>query len=232
MRRRVTQPFDARHVGRVVQQLGEVRVIAVDFTTVGVDVLAEERDLSNALARQLHHFAHYVRNRPAHFGTAGVRHDAERTVLAATFHDRQQRGRAIDLRCRQCVELLDRRKGDVDHLHDAGRDSPRARGVEQRRQPVQRLRTEHDVNVRRAALNRLAFLARDATADADQQRRGSRVFNGFQRPSCENTFSCAFSRTEQVFNSSTSASSADCTSSRPWLSRSRSSIRDESYSFI
>ena len=89
MRRRVAEAIDAGHVGRVVHQLGEIRVIVIDFAAVRVDVLAEEGDLANALARELHHFAQHVCDWTAHFRTARVRHDAERAVLAAAFHDRQ-----------------------------------------------------------------------------------------------------------------------------------------------
>ena len=51
-------------------------------------------------------------------------------------------------------------------------------------------------------------------------------------PSSENTFSCAFSRTEQVFMSSTSASAGSSAGLRPAPSRSTSAMRAESYSFI
>ena len=54
----------------------------------------------------------------------------------------------------------------------------------------------------------------------------------FQRPSSENTFSCAFSRIEQVFMSSTSASSGLSVSIMPWESPSTSAIFSESYTFI
>ena len=53
-----------------------------------------------------------------------------------------------------------------------------------------------------------------------------------QRPSWLKTFSAAFSRMEQVLSSSTSAAAGSSTTAAPWLSRSTSAIRDESYSFI
>ena len=74
------------------------------------------------------------------------------------------------------------------------------------RQAMQRLRAEHQVDERaRAAVMRLAFLARDAAAHADEHVRLG-FLSARHSPSSENTFSCAFSRTEQVFMSSTSAS--------------------------
>ncbi len=54
----------------------------------------------------------------------------------------------------------------------------------------------------------------------------------FQRPSWLKTFSCAFSRIEQVLIRMTSASSALSVSSRPSLAASTSAILAESYSFI
>jgi hypothetical protein len=44
-------------------------------------------------------------------------------------------------------------------------------------------------------------------------RPGLAAFQSFQRPSSENSFSCAFSRTEQVLSSSRSAASGSAVSS-------------------
>ena len=63
-------------------------------------------------------------------------------------------------------------------------------------------------------------------------RPGLSCFSSRHRPRWENTFSCAFSRTEQVFRRTTSASSGWLVSSRPADSRSTSAMRAESYSFI
>ncbi len=53
-----------------------------------------------------------------------------------------------------------------------------------------------------------------------------------QRPSWLKTFSCAFSRIEQVLTRTTSASSGLSVSSSPSLAASTSAILAESYSFI
>ena len=63
------------------------------------------------------------------------------------------------------VELLDLGKADV----DLRRGRSRAARAMSSRQPVQRLRAEHDVDVRRAPDDGRAFLARDAAADADDE---------------------------------------------------------------
>jgi hypothetical protein len=72
---------------------------------------------------------------------------------------------------------------------------------------MQGLRAEHQVHVGRALDDRLALLAGHAAADADHQVRLG-LLQRFQRPSWLNTFSCAFSRMEQVLTRITSASSA------------------------
>ncbi len=60
----------------------------------------------------------------------------------------------------------------------------------------------------------------------------SPVLNSFQRPSWLKTFSCAFSRIEQVLTRMTSASSGRSVSSSPSAWASTSAILAESYSFI
>ena len=61
---------------------------------------------------------------------------------------------------------------------------------------------------------------------------GRRRLSARQRPSSENTFSSAFSRTEQVLTSRTSASSGRSAGSRPCECASASAVLAESYSFI
>ncbi len=58
------------------------------------------------------------------------------------------------------------------------------------------------------------------------------VLRAFQRPIWENTFSCAFSRIEQVLIRMTSASNSLSVSSRPCSAASTSAILAESYTFI
>ena len=63
-------------------------------------------------------------------------------------------------------------------------------------------------------------------------RFGFFSFRWRTRPRSWNTFSCAFSRTEQVLNRITSASSGRSVLIMPSLSESTSTILSESYSFI
>ncbi len=54
----------------------------------------------------------------------------------------------------------------------------------------------------------------------------------FTRPRSVNTFSCAFSRTEQVLKRMRSASAGSAVFSKPSAAASTSAILSESYSFI
>ncbi len=63
-------------------------------------------------------------------------------------------------------------------------------------------------------------------------RSGRSAFSARTRPRSWNTRSCAFSRTEQVLNRMTSASSGRSVATRPSDAPSTSAILSESYSFI
>ena len=137
-----------------------------EAAAVGVDVLAEQRDFAHALVGEAGDFGQHVVERTRHFFAARVRHDAVAAVLAAAFHDRDERARAVDARGRQVVELFDFRERDVDL-----RAAAFAALVDHLRQTVQCLRAEHEIDIRRTRNDRRAFLARHAAAHADDQVR-------------------------------------------------------------
>ena len=91
--------------------------------------------------------------------------------------------------------------------------------VDQLRQAVQRLRAEHQVDVGRALDDRLAFLASRRSRRRRSARALAAASGACQRPSWLNTFSCAFSRIEQVLTRITSASSTSSVSSSPCAAR-------------
>ena len=157
---------DAVDFGDGADQQREVRDLALAIrAAVGVDVLAEQVDLAHALRGELRDFDQHVLERAADFGAAGVGHHAEAAVLAAAFHDRDERARAFGARLGQAVELLDLGEADVD-LRLAG-FAPLANEFGQ---AVQGLRAEHQVDVGRALDDAFAFLRGHAAADPDQHR--------------------------------------------------------------
>src|SRR5690606_27303129 len=91
---------------------------------------------------------------------------AEAAVLRAAFHDRHERGVAIDPGRREIVELLDLGKADVD-LRPAALAAP----GDELGQSVQRLRAEYHVDIGGPRHDGSAFLARHAAADADDELR-------------------------------------------------------------
>src|SRR5690606_40275350 len=94
---------------------------------------------------------------------ARVRHDTERAVLAAALHDRNERRRAFGTRRRERIELLDFGEADIDDRAAVALDF-----VDHCRQTVQGLRSEHEVDVRRPPGDAVPFLARYASAHADE----------------------------------------------------------------
>jgi hypothetical protein len=142
MRCRVADALEAgdfRHVIEQRRQIGDfahLRNRATHHAAVGVDVLAKERDFAHALVGQVCDFRQHVVERPRHLLAPRVRHDAERAILAAAFHDRHERARPFHPRRRQVVEFFDFGKADVDLRPSL---APRRDHL---RQAVQRLRTE------------------------------------------------------------------------------------------
>ena len=163
---RVADALDPGDLGDDLEQGREVGDLGrpAHRAAVGIDVLAEQGDLAHALVGQAGDLGEHVVERPRHLFAAGVGNDAVGAVLGAAFHDRDEGGRALDPRRRQVVELLDLGKADVDL-----RPLLALLAGQHRRQPVQGLRSEHEVDVGRALDDRRAFLAGDAAADADQR---------------------------------------------------------------
>ena len=178
-------------------------VAVVDRAAVGVHVLAEQRHFLHALRGEVGDLGQHVVERPRDFLAARVGHDAEAAVLAAAFHDRDEgarrrrrapaaggrTSRSRETRCRPAAGRCARRA--LDQLAAAGAASagrtPGRRRARARRSP--RLPGSRRSRRRRSSAPGVAR------------------FRCFTRPRSGNTFSCAFSRTEQVLNRMTSASS-------------------------
>src|SRR5690554_7768843 len=161
----VADAVDAVDGGNHFDQFCQVHLVAVvGVATIGVDVLAQQVHFAHALGGQVCYFGDDVVHRAADFFAAGVGHYAEGAVLAAAFHDRNERRRAVGTGFGQVVELLDFREADVDHAYAV---TLGAHFGDHIWQAVQGLRAEDHVYVRCPVKDGLAFLAGYAAADAD-----------------------------------------------------------------
>ena len=163
----VAQPRDAGNVREPVHQPAERRGAAVRaLAVIGVDVLAEQRDLADAGIGQALRLGDDRGDRPRHLGAARVGHDAERAELVAAFlHGDEGRHAALADRGAagrgELAELVLDRKLGVENLA--------VRGAGQHlRQPVIALRPDHEIDPGRAAEDLLAFGLRDAAGDGDR----------------------------------------------------------------
>jgi hypothetical protein len=98
----VPHATDAIHGADVAQQVGEQRtqtrvVVAalagrkLQVAPIRIDVLAEQRDLGDALLGEHLHLAQHVGVRTADLGATHRRHDAERATVVASDLDRDPR---------------------------------------------------------------------------------------------------------------------------------------------
>ena len=201
MRGREADALDARNRRDVVDQSREIGAgCRPPSRRVGVDVLAEQRDLAHALAREVRDLVQHLLERAADFLAARVGHDAEAAVLAAAFHDRNEGGGALRARRGQVVELLDLGEADVDLRAARALAAPRSSRAggagSAGRTPGRRTGA-------RAVMPSPSWLATQPPTPII--RCGRCCLSCRHSPSRENTFSCAFSRTEQVLNRITSA---------------------------
>ncbi len=111
----VADAVDAIDCRDHADQFGQIGGAAVmGSAAVAVDILSEQCDLPNAVFGQVNDFGKHIVERTADFLATGVRHHAERAVFAAAFHDRDERGRAVDARLGQAVKFFDLGKRNVD----------------------------------------------------------------------------------------------------------------------
>ena len=129
-----------------------------------VDILAEQRDLPHPARDQRARFGDQVREGPARLGAARVGHDAIGAEFVATLLHGQESGRALAAGAlRQRAELAVERHVEVDRLL-----APLGAG-DQVGQAVIGLRTDDDIDARRAARDLRPFGLRDAARDRDRR---------------------------------------------------------------
>ena len=204
-----------------------IRPVASSRPAVRVDVLAEQRHFLDALVGEIGDLGQHVVERPRHFLAARVRHDAERAVLAAAFHDRHERA-SRRRRAAAADGRTSRSRGT--------RCRPAARRIARRARIIAGSRCSVCGPNTRSTYGARATIAAPS-CDATQpptpiSTSGRAALSARTRPRSWNTRSCAFSRTEQVLNRMTSASSGRSVEREPSEAASTSAMRSESYSFI
>ena len=178
MRAREPHAADAIDGADRAQQVGEQRPQAsgriarvasreLQVAPVAVDVLAEQRDLGDAVGGQRLDLGDDVVERTADLGTAHGRDDAERAVVVAADLDRDPRV------VRRLAARGQRRREHrvvVDHggVEDLGERATRARAsIDELGGAMHVVRAEHDVDVRRPLADDLAILLGQAAGHHD-----------------------------------------------------------------
>ncbi len=173
VRAREANPLDA--VDRVdgAQQLCEARLgVRREVATVGVDVLAEQRDLANTLPCHRRHLGEDVCGRAAHLASADARDDAVRAHRVAA-HRHLNPGLDGTLALRREVGRKAALGFDAER-RSADADSARAEPVAQM---ADRPGAERDVHERVALEELLSLRLGVAAADGDD-RPGATAFQG------------------------------------------------------
>ena len=165
MRRREADPLDAVDRVERFEQVGEAgRVLpGAEVATVGVDVLAEHRDLAHAVGRERGDLGDDVAQPAAHLATPHLRHDAEGARVVAADLDRDPR------RVRGLAARRQRGRVRLVLLEDLDDRPLVARPREQRRGVGQVVGAEHDVDVAGPRHDLVPVLLGEAATDRDLQ---------------------------------------------------------------
>ena len=138
----------------------------------GVDVLSQQRDLARALRDQSPRLGDHRGCRPAALGAACVGHHAEAAEPVAALLDSQECGDPLRRgRVGQEVEFLLGRKIGLDHRPAGAGGTGHHLG-----QPMVGLRTQDDIDIRRARQDFVALRLRHAACDRQDHpsaRRGT-----------------------------------------------------------
>ena len=174
MRSGVAQPRDAGDLRESSKQTGQRDFPAARIqTVVGVHVLPKQAQFAGALLHERLRLPDHVLDRPRIFRPTRVRHHAKRAKSVTPFLDGEERGRPRTAAGGQLVELADRREVRAD-----GRCLARAVGSSQElRQPVVRLRADHDVDFGTSPADFRSFSLGHATGH-DETHAATRLASG------------------------------------------------------
>src|SRR5918994_1189694 len=90
----VSQPFDARKQRQMGQEIRKITGATWREAPVGIDVLAQQRDLADASTSETAHFILYIGDRPGEFRAARIRDDTKGAKFIAAFLNRHESGDA------------------------------------------------------------------------------------------------------------------------------------------
>ncbi len=129
---------------------------------VGVDGLAEERDLAVSPRREVECFELDLARPPAALPASRERDDAERAELIAPFDDRD-----VGLGTRSPRDRLELIRGGIGRELQKGRAVPLPRRLDGFREPFDVARAEHEIDEREPVEDAFADALRDAPGDSD-----------------------------------------------------------------
>ncbi len=162
---RVAQPADPIDLRGALKKARQrpgtpIRPVAV----IGVDVLADQRDLADPGRRQMLDFGEDFLHRPRDFRAARIGHDAEGAELVTTLLHGDESGNAARADChrarrREVIEFVVGRELGVDGFAAA------FRARQQFREPVIILRPEDQIDYGRTADDLFTFGLRDTAGD-------------------------------------------------------------------
>ena len=163
-------PLDAG-LAHLAQQLREPR-LAVDVAAVGVDVLAQQRDLAHAVRHEPLALADDRLHGAALLAAADIRDDTVRAEVVAAGHDRHPGVEFLGSAAREVAgEPATLLLGvDLDLLSVVGEGL-----LQERRQAGERARAEDDVGGGDVGADLLAIALRDAAADGDHAFSAGRL---------------------------------------------------------
>ena len=231
VRAREPHPLEPVDLAAGPEQLAEGEPVA-ELDAVGVDVLAEQRDLDDALGDERLDLGEDLAGAPVLLLAAQARDDAERAGVVAAHRDRHPAGE------RGVAAGGQGRREGLERLEDLDLGPLVVPGpVEQGGQAADVVGAEHDVDPRRALCTMVSRSFCAMQPPTAIWRSGLRCFAGRSWPRLPYSLLSAFSRTAQVLKTTTSATSGRspagtlARSTYPAVSRSPAR-RSESCTFI